>query len=122
MNILTDLRAALEIWEAAEAAYYDYDRSDIVEIARRLDDKMRARSVLFSKLIRYAPALLDSAEAAETLVERMHMIHADERYKQVWVLALQHGDIYADGPTYRDEVDALEAALAPLVKEDTDES
>lgn len=51
MSILTDLEAALEAFMAAEDAYYGYDRSDIVLLARLLDEKMSTRSTLISRLL-----------------------------------------------------------------------
>lgn len=50
-SILTDLEAALEAFMAAEDAYYGYDRSDIVLLARLLDEKMSTRSTLISRLL-----------------------------------------------------------------------
>jgi hypothetical protein len=50
-------------------------------------------------------------EALQALVARLRAVHGSDSYRAVWTLHAMHGGRY-DGPTYTDELDAAEAALA----------
>jgi hypothetical protein len=63
--------------------------------------------------------LITVKEAAQSLVNRLREIHADERYKAVWLTAANHNCAYR-GPTYTDQLKALEKALACLPVSDKD--
>jgi len=111
VSILPDLEAALDAWLEAEDAYLTYDRADIVELARRLDSKMSARSVLVSRL------LTDDTIAALIAVARA----ADELSCIVIEKSLNLDWEYPRGMCKGCEQEALCAALEPLVKEADDE-
>lgn len=51
-------------------------------------------------------------KAAQELVDRIDLIHANESYKAIWVCALVNHCEYT-GPTYEAELKALSAALKP---------
>jgi hypothetical protein len=53
---------------------------------------------------------------ARGLVERLKVVHEDDRYKAVWQMYYIHGAVY-QGPTYTEELAAVDDALAALDKE-----
>lgn len=55
--------------------------------------------------------LITVKEAAQSLVNRLKEIHADDRYKAVWFSYANHGGLY-DGPQYDKHLERLEGALA----------
>jgi hypothetical protein len=100
MNILTDLRAALEAKEEAEANGREVRRHGGDWVAAKYLEDLATRQLHAALTTDTIRALLDAVEAAITLKAA---IYAPEVY------ALD------------DDLNALDAALAPLVKEADDE-
>jgi hypothetical protein len=68
----------------------------------------------FVELIERATTLASTAElraAAQAMVDRCDMIHADPRYMSIWTDLMIHGRPYS-GPNYAEELKALRTALA----------
>lgn len=65
---------------------------------------------LYVSLRNAAPHLLAIARAANELLDRLDAVHADERYKSVWISYMIHGGKYTE-PTYKFAMDRLRAAL-----------
>lgn len=54
---------------------------------------------------------ISTLEAAlRGLVDKLTLVHADERYKAVWTLSMIHGVPY-NGPQYKDELEIARKAL-----------
>jgi hypothetical protein len=53
----------------------------------------------------------DVRACAIALVLKLRAIHEDPQYRGVWMLSQAHGGQYT-GPNYKDELAALESALA----------
>ena len=57
-----------------------------------------------------AAPVVDLRAPLETLVNKLHAVHADPRYITVWAQYANHGGTYS-GPSYKEELDAAQAAL-----------
>lgn len=55
----------------------------------------------------------DLVKAARQLTEKLRVIEEHPAYQGVWVMAGNHGMAYC-GPTYKNEIESLEAQLAKL--------
>lgn len=49
-------------------------------------------------------------QAARKLINKLHIVHADEKYRSVWIMAAIHDGFYT-GPNYAAELQELELAL-----------
>lgn len=74
-------------------------------------DEATAVTMAYEALIALVPRPLTVREAAQALVEKLALIHADERYIAVWMHSCQRIGQYT-GPNYITELDALRVALA----------
>ncbi len=55
--------------------------------------------------------------SAQSLCRKMRLIHEDHLFKSVWVSAQLHGIDYTNGPTYEDELAALEHYVKKALEE-----
>jgi hypothetical protein len=53
---------------------------------------------------------LSARAALRALIDRLDLVHEDERYKSVWMMYMIHGGRY-DGPTYEQELRDAKRAL-----------
>lgn len=66
-----------------------------------------------SSYVACSAAVVELVRAARNLVDKMETIDNDPRYMNVWEIAQLHLGPYA-GPQYKEEFDAVNAALAPF--------
>ena len=78
--------------------------------AERLRAALVREESLHTTTLRHLAVL---EEAAQAMLDKLNVIHADERYQGVWLLAHNHGQPYG-GPNYLAELTALQAALRRL--------
>ena len=105
-------QAACDDWASEVSAL----ESRVAEAERQLaacTDECNRNGLALVESIRDNTAL---REAAGALVRQMRLMNADPKYQSVWTLYAIHGGVY-DGERCADELEALDAALAPLLKE-----
>ena len=76
-------------------------------------DGAAQQAVLIVAAINAAPVLLAAVEAAQTLVERLDVVHDSSEFVGVFSLWQNHFGPY-EGPTYKDELTATREALQAL--------